>query len=78
MRARVVDELGMRTAGFVKSCTTQSSATFGKQAVSEIVLRSFFKYSTFFFLGSGDTSTYFQMVGGRYSRKDALIILRTG
>ena len=62
----------------MKSCTIQSSAIFEKQAVSEIVLRSFFKYSTFFFLGSRDTSAYFQMVGGHYSRKDALIIIRTG
>ena len=51
---------------------------FQKKAVREIGLRSFFKSSTFFFLGSGDTSAYFQIVGRRCSCRDALIILHTG
>ena len=48
--------------------------TVGKRDWSQTFLQIF----NFLFLGSGDTSTYFQMVGRRCSCKDALIILDTG
>ena len=48
--------------------------TVGKRDWSQI----FFQILNFIFLGSGNTSAYFQMVGRCCSCKDALIILHTG
>ena len=67
-----------RTAGLMKSSTTNSSATLETQGVSEIRLKSFFRSSTGFFLGRGGTSAIFQMVGNRCSRYDALRICVMG
>ena len=56
----------------------ESSATLETQGVSEIGLKSFFRSSTGFFLGRGETSAIFQMVGNRCSRYDALRICVMG
>ena len=55
-----------------------SSATFERQGVRELGLRCFFKSSTGFTFGNGETSANFQIFGRRCSLNDELMILETG
>ena len=55
-----------------------SSATFERQGVREIGLRCFFRSSTGFTFGNGETSSNFQIFGRRCSLNEELMILETG
>ena len=55
-----------------------SSATFERQGVREIGLRCFFRSSTGFTFGKGETSANFQIFGRCCSLNEELMILETG